>query len=144
MRKPGKTIAGKTYVHRLYEDQVVPADVLAAAKDRASELVEGYTCIRYDKRTGQVSFQFSEDFDSSEEPLLGRTVSVNKDLTVKLTQGGNQIWHHKWMWVDDEYTGFDVEASKQRSKQWEPHVEADEKRRIGYKRYWDQIRSRWE
>ncbi len=30
----------------------------------------------------------------------------------------NYIWHHKWLWVKDDYTGFDIEESYRWSEKW--------------------------
>jgi hypothetical protein len=53
------------------------------------------------------------------------------------TRGGssNMIWHHKWLWVGDDYTGFDVDESFERSKQY---VKMDiDFSRIGNKEFWE-------
>lgn len=30
----------------------------------------------------------------------------------------NNVWHHKWLWVKDDYKGFDVDKAKKWSKLW--------------------------
>ena len=55
-----------------------------------------------------------------------------------------QIWHHKWMWVKDDYSGFDVEKSKMRSELWKDKVTKEERRKIGYLSFWDSICHRWD
>ena len=39
----------------------------------------------------------------------------NNSYTMSKT---NQIWHHKWMWVKNDYKGFDVQESYEWSKLW--------------------------
>jgi hypothetical protein len=144
-RKPGKTVGYKTYVHRDYAHLIVDVEKIRKAEKIAG--ITEYTTIRYDRLTESIAFQYSPDFDTADEPTLAWTVTVKSDGTVSRSEGSvnnPQIWHHKWMWVGDDYTGFDVEASKERSRLWEPLVSKEEKSKIGYKGYWDSIKGRWE
>jgi hypothetical protein len=47
------------------------------------------------------------------------------------------IYHHKWLFVSDDYEEFDVEASKSRSERWMALTDVD-RSRIGRKSYWDE------
>jgi hypothetical protein len=143
-RQPGKQVGSKLYVHAQYVKGAVPDELLLNAVRAAGAKIIGFDCVRYDSRTGSLAFQFSSDFDTAEEPLVDRTVRVSPEGRVQESVGMGQIWHHKWMWVADDYAGFDVEASKRRSQLWKPHVSKEELRKIGYKKYWDSIRHRWE
>jgi hypothetical protein len=51
------------------------------------------------------------------------------------------IWHHKWEFVSDDYTGFDVEQSKERSLQWKSKIgtNKDISNRIGRLSYWRKL-----
>lgn len=142
----GKSIGGHIYVHKDYADRVVPSKDLAQAKKIAGAHAEGHTTVRYTPKTGEVAFQFSPDFDTAHEPTVTKTVTVRGKET-KVWQGSQekpQIWHHKWQWVGDDYKGFDVQASKQRSLSWLPHIQPGESSKIGSKHYWDSIKHRWE
>ena len=46
------------------------------------------------------------------------------------------IYHHKWLFVKDDYDGFDVEESKTRSRAWMALTDID-RTRIGKKSYWE-------
>jgi hypothetical protein len=144
MRKAGKKVGSCVYVHRLYENEAIPYDVLRKAKIHLPT-DEDYECVKYDKKTGNVTFQWSKDFNSADEPTVGMCILVKPDGSIKkiLQKKDPQIWHHKWLWVGDDYTGFDVEESKKRSKTWEPYVNKDEKKRIGTLSFWNKIKSRW-
>ena len=146
MRQAGKKIGNCIYIHRQYRGEIVPPDVWHHALTVLDGEPDGYTGIRYNRKTRELTFQWSPDFDTNPEPTLGRSLSVRPDGTVKKTypQKDPMIWHHKWLWVKDDYSGFDVEESKARSKQWESHVTKNEKRRIGRESFWDSIRKRWE
>ena len=145
-RRPGKRVGDKVYVHRDYATLHMSERHLKWAEAIAEDTIEGYTCVRINKMTGEVAFQFSPDFDLVDEPTVGKTVTVRPDRTMKITSQAQDpfIWHHKWMWVADDYQGFDVQASKERSKLWEEHVTKKEKCKIGRRSYWEKVRKRWE
>lgn len=130
----GKDIAGAVYVHRQYEE--VFGDVVLEAKRHLPKSYE-YQVVKYDARTGNVSFVESKDFDSTDEPTVGEVVIVRKDTTTRHQRRLDDppIYHHKWMFVRDDYRGFDVEASKRRSKQWLSLANVD-RSRIGRLSYW--------
>lgn len=115
----GKVIGGQIYLHKNYADIVIPFDILNSAVDllESSYSQFHYNCIRYDPKSTEVLFQESPDFDTAREPVVGTCVSVI-DNQIRKTRYFNQIWHHKWLWVDNSYTGFDVEESWSWSKEW--------------------------
>ncbi len=145
----GKRMGSAVYVHRDYEGRVVPEDLLAKARAvlqrEHPEMAERYNAVKYDRKKRSVTFQHSPDFDEADEPTVGDSVRVRGN-GAKFTRRREdpQIWHHKWMWVDDDYPGFDVEAAKQRSATWRSHIKPGESSRIGRRSYWDSIRPRWE
>ena len=144
----GKKVGTKIYVHRMYEQYVVPKEILERAKGSVDVCVRlwEYECIRYDTKTKAVSFQECRDFNLVDEPEVGYTMTVTYGGEVKETKPAKDpyIWHHKWRWVLPDYPFFDYEKSKARSALWEPYVTKDERRKIGRKSYWDAIRTRWE
>ena len=79
-----------------------------------------YVAIKYNTKTDEVSFISSPDFDTSDEPIVGDSYKVDNNGNVKLTRRSSDplIWHHKWQWVTDDYHGFDVNKSKERSVYW--------------------------
>jgi hypothetical protein len=147
-RTVGKKIGNCVYVHKQYEDAVIPAKVLKKAKRFLKTIYCGstYDCIKWDRKTNNITFQWSPNFNTANEPVVGQCFLVKADGTSRILPDKKdpQIWHHKWMWVADDYEGFDVEQSKARSKQWEPHVSKEEKSKIGTLSFWLSIRKRWE
>jgi hypothetical protein len=147
MRKIGKTVGSKVYIHKSYAHLVVGKAEILNAEMIAGITSKDYTCIRYDKKNNDIAFQKSPDFNTADEPTVGKTITVKADGDVRISlpkKNNPQIWHHKWMWVGDNFSGFDVEASKARSELWEPHVSKEEKRKIGYRDFWNLIKERWE
>jgi hypothetical protein len=146
-RKIGKVIGGEHYVHRDYESSISDQPGLETAKSHLSpEHRDRYTVVKHNKKEGTFAFIHSPDFDKSDEPISGDSHKVKPDGSVSITKQKKdpQIWHHKWQWVGDDYTGFDVEQSKQRSKDWKPVTDniKQEKdpsvmKKIGTQSYWN-------
>jgi len=70
-------------------------------------------------KEGRVSFIESPDWNISSEPSIGKIKGVKGLFTDKPglykrdTLEDPQIYHHKWMFVKDDYRGFDVENFEQ-------------------------------
>ena len=131
----GKEIAGKVYVHRDYANRL--GEVASKAVERLPDDFE-YAVVKYDIRSGAVSFISSLDFDTADEPTVGDVITVSSDGTTRRRsqRSDPQIYHHKWLFVVDDYAGFDVAASKRRSAAWLALDDVD-KSRIGIKSYWE-------
>jgi hypothetical protein len=130
----GKEIGGAVYVHRLYEAALGPA--VAAAKAHLPDDFD-YTVVKYQARTGAVSFIASPDFDTAPEPAVGESIRVDAAGNVRRRRASAdpEIYHHKWLLVADDYAGFDVAESQARSLQWTALPNLD-RRRIGRQSYW--------
>lgn len=115
----GKEIGGDIYFHKFYAEDIVPENILTTAERVLEEEYPDfkYNCMRYSPKTGAISFQESPDFDTAREPIVGDYVTVFPDGTVK-TGHSNYIWHHKWIWVQNDYPGFDVADSWEWSREW--------------------------
>ena len=78
-----------------------------------------YNCISFDFKTpDKVRFDEAPDFDSAREPIPGKMITVDITNNTCTVSKSNQIWHHKWTWVKNDYKGFDVEKSYNWSKLW--------------------------
>ena len=115
----GKEIGGKIYVHKKYTHRVLSIDTLYDAIQCVPiDFLIKSNCVMYDPKRHIVRFDEAPDFDTAREPHVGDFIEVNI-YSGKTRHGhSNYIWHHKWMWVDDDYDGFDVEESYQWSKKW--------------------------
>lgn len=115
----GKQMGSQVYLHKDYVSDVIPKKVwenaLKVLSDADSDFE--YNCVMYDTKTGNVRFDEAPDFDESREPIVGDTITVKPDGTVK-NGHSNYIWHHKWLWVKNDYQGFDVNQSKAWSNKW--------------------------
>ena len=131
----GKDIGGAVYVHCSYEDRL--GAVVQEAKANLPPDFQ-YHVVKYNYRTGAVSFVQCPNFDDAPEPTVGDIVTVSPEGTVlRRTQPLDpEIYHHKWLFVDDNYTGFDVQESKRRSAVC-LNLTGVDRRRIGRKSYWE-------
>ncbi len=131
----GKEIGGAVYVHRSYE-QVLGSAVEAARRHLPPEFC--YTVVKLNLTTKSVSFVEVADFDSAPEPTIDTIITVRADGSTKRTLPPSDpfIYHHKWLFVKDDYDGFDVEESKARSQ---AHMVLDDidRTRIGRRNYWN-------
>lgn len=96
-----------------------------------------YTIVKYDKKTKNLSFIYSPDWDIANEPSVGDSICFNQNNERKIIKGSNKIYHNKYLFVDSTYKGFDIEEAKKRSQLWNsiPKIEKH-KTRIGNKQYW--------
>lgn len=114
-------MGSQVYVHADYADGVVPAETLAKAKLVLNDELPSfqYNCLMYDTKTGLVRFDQAPDFDTAREPIPGDTVTVNPATSsIVARRYYDAIWHHKWLWVQNDYDGFSVEDSWEWSKKW--------------------------
>lgn len=119
-----KKIGGAIYIHRSNVDELT-LEQLDLVWDRWKKLADtDYPCNSFEVikiKNDTVSFIVCEGWDSLREPIVGNAYNVKADGSVKLTkkrEKNPQIYHHKWMFVSEDYEGFDVEESKEWSKKW--------------------------
>lgn len=131
----GKEIGGAVYVHRKYAD--VLGDRVATATNQIPVNFD-YDVVKLNLRNDSVSFIRCKDFDSADEPTVGEilTVQPSGESKRRLPPVDPEIYHHKWLFVRDDYNGFDVENSRRRSLAWISLDDVDRKR-IGRKKYWE-------
>ena len=86
-----------------------------------------------------MSFIYCPNFDIEHEPAIAAIVVVSADGATqrRTTPADPYIYHHKWLFVDDDYRGFNVEESKVRSQHWIGLGDVD-RSRIGRESYWNE------
>ena len=131
----GKEIAYAVYLHRDYEERF--GEPVEWAKRHLPEHFE-YHVVKLNQRNDAVSFIDCPGFDSEEEPVIRGIVVVNADGSVqrRTMPSDPYIYHHKWLFVADDYARFDVQQSKERSRAWISLPGVD-RSRIGKKSYWE-------
>lgn len=129
----GKLIGGFLYLHKQYVKDVIPKKVYKNAIEKTKGFY--FNVVKWNVKDNTISLFNSPDFDSADEPVAGEYMTISPDGKVK--KGFTKsIWHHKWLWVKDNYKGFDVEKSFQRSQKWLsiPDIEFS---KIGNKDFWN-------
>lgn len=135
-----KIVSGVVYTHKTNTKDLTSEQVslvkLAAQKLDPSSL-EKIEVLKIDKKQKRVSFIESSDWNTASEPAVGTAYMVDlvKDQ-VKTIKPRGQIYHHKWMFVGDDYMGFDINESKKWSEKWMSVIPKELKTRIGYKKFW--------
>ncbi|QFT40080.1 MULTISPECIES: hypothetical protein [unclassified Vibrio] len=129
----GKRISSNIWVHRTYASEHLTTHEL-----NALELVDfQYDVVRLDLTTRDIALIRCEDFDGQHEPVIVETLNLSSGK--RTTSNTNPlIYHHKWLFVTDEYAGFDVAAAKARSERWQLHSPRTRNftSRIGRLNYW--------
>jgi hypothetical protein len=127
----GKSIGGAVYIHRDYAPSWIWDLLPDPENDRHRVTIIKIT-------SANISFLDVPDFDISHEPQLLSRVTVNRDTGVASYAAyiNGPIYHHKWLMVSDDYAGFDVAASVDRSRTWLA-LDGVDMTRIGNKVYWE-------
>lgn len=91
----------------------------------------------------EMSFIKCENFNKEEEPTINLVLKIkfeNNEYTKKIINKPNDplIYHHKWMFVKDDYEGFNVLESKERSLLWKTKlgINREVSNKIGRKSFW--------
>lgn len=120
----GKVIGGKVYMHIKYIETLPLPEQARIALD-ASGLRDA-RAVSYDPKSETYMFSVAPDFDKVSEPKPGKAIKVVMDGDnvdkVFPAKTINQVWHHKWMWVDDNYNGFNVKDAYDWSKTWSSKI----------------------
>lgn len=143
-----KKIYGSIYVHKsnvksldeFYQEQINNAIWFLSSQGYP---IDTYEVIKINTKKISITFIESEDWDIAREPVVGQAYRVdeNGDVRIIKQKSNPQIYHHKWMFVGEDYKGFDLEESKRWSEQWQkilPNTK-EIKSRIGYKKYWEEF-----
>lgn len=96
-----------------------------------------YAIIKYNKQTDTVSLIKCGTWDTLNEPVVGDSYCYDKNLNLKIIKGGSKVYHNKWQFVADNYTGFDINKAKLRTQEWNkiPDIKSL-KSKIGNKDFW--------
>ena len=102
-----------------------------------------YHVIKFDTDTENVTFIECEEFDEKHEPMVGRQYLTKKNGEKKIMPSKGQVYHKKYAFVNENYTGFDIEADKKRAEKYDELMKKHEDKRIkskiGYKKKWLEV-----
>ena len=109
----GKCIGGCVYVHRQYMEEVIPKEII----DNLQWTNFEFNTVVYNLKDKSMRLDQASRFNVDREPCAEFYVKIFRDGFV--SEGTtSSIWHHKWLWVKDDYEGFDVKESYAWSKKW--------------------------
>lgn len=145
-----KTVVYAGYAHKSNVDELIAkkvpakdADVFRLFIKLVQESGITFDIIKYDR--GNVTLITSPDWDTSNEPIVGTCMRwkagewFNADgglnMEYRKTDNFRQIYHNKWQFVADNYTGFDLDEAKKRTEEWNS-IPGIDKKRIGNKDFW--------
>lgn len=135
----GKRMGNCVYVHWTAID-VLPKEIQLRIMCVVIpfEVPFDWTVIKYDESNGNISLIESLDWDIADEPTVGQILILKNDGSRKLIKPSKDPWiyHHKWLFVADDYRGFNVKKSVERSLQW-MSIQGIDYNRIGKKSYWE-------
>ena len=82
-----------------------------------------FNIIKYNSKDDTVSFIFSPDFDEVYHPTIVQSAKMDlnnngKPLKIYRYKSNLKIYHHRWLFVQDDYKGFDVKKDKKWSALW--------------------------
>lgn len=119
----GKTMGENLWLHKNYSDLFISKDKLKFFTSLLPFDFD-FDVIRFNLKKNEICFIKCIGFDELDEPILDSSYKITEEndnfiLSNEVVHGENPlIFHHKWMFVLDDYQGFDVEKSKLRSILW--------------------------
>ncbi len=119
----GKRIGDQVWVHKDYALSVMPKIEFDKASATLPDKFK-FEIIRL-SNNGDIGFISSPDFNKSSEPIVSCSFKVirgeNGEYSVsRMTkeQKNPLIYHHKWLFVKDDFEGFSCNEAKLRSYEW--------------------------
>lgn len=129
----GKLVGSHLYLHINYlwdiPEDVFPRKMVEQAVGRyqpTGSNAKGkdkpfFQCARLCLKSREIRLDEAAGFDTEREPEVGLWVRIGADG--KISAGhSTAIWHHKWLWVKPDYTGFDIQESIRWSGQYIPLI----------------------
>jgi hypothetical protein len=141
----GKQIGHHVWLHKHY---IKFLNKYVSALPPVELNISTYDVVKFDLKTHDISFIQCDDFNCESEPSILMIISY-KYLNGKYifhskkcyrNRENKQIYHHKWLFVLDDFFGFNVEESKKRSIHWKGILGNNKtvSSKIGYSKFWKQ------
>ena len=103
-------------------------------------LLIDFDIVKFDNKTRNVSLIQCSTWDILNEPIVEDSYCFHPDFSYKIIKGGTKVYHHRWMFVSENYKGFDLEKSKQRTWMlWDIPEFQENKNRVGSLQYWEEF-----
>jgi len=141
-RPVGKYISNRVYFHWSYYREFPKVKKIIEERWLTGNfLMHRYNVIKFDLSTEEVCLVACPGFNQEAEPEIWGVWNLTTGKFIKYISDNRPIYHHKWMMVKDNYSGFDVKASKKRSLKWKKKIPKDRSisSRIGRKKFWTKL-----
>lgn len=140
----GKKMGSQLWFHKDYANEIIGEKEFNEFKKEFKNLFD-YEVIRWDSKKNEIAFIESVDFLTSNEPLVGRVQRIQKEensfIMGKLMNQPKDplIYHHKWLFVKDDFKKFNITESKNRSLEWKNVAGVDRtlSNKIGRLSFWN-------
>lgn len=140
----GKSVGNDIYFHKHYLECF---DFANEITDKLSLIPSNFffNIIRYNLKIRDISFIFSPNFLDSYFPIVSNSIKVKADnlipeikIKIRTFKNNPPIYHHRWLFVKDDFGGFNVETDFKWSKLWvkTPNLIPN---RYGFLRHWVDI-----
>ena len=105
----------------------------------------GSYIIKVNRKQNTISYITCPTWNVVYEPIVEKSYLFNcNNQTFRVIEDGKRVYHHKWMFVTDDYLGFDIQDCKNRSEVLNNIPEFKEKKSlIGNKDYWSAFMIRY-
>lgn len=141
-----KKVMKDWYVHNSNEKELldeISRTFSKLEKERVHRVIHDYSSflecnsyvIKYNSKDNSISLIETPNWDIANEPDVGNGIKISLDMNVKILKAKGQIYHSKENFVNSDYTGFDINKAKQRTKLWNTIPNLN-KNKIGWKSYW--------
>lgn len=114
----GKRIGGRLYVHKRYAEMALPLEAYKVLLHVQSHATFPYECLVWNAADRTLRFDTALGFNEQSEPCPGRWYRWGLDCNQQRTGISTAVWHHKWLWVLDDYPFFDVAKARAWSARW--------------------------
>lgn len=103
-----------------------------------------FEVVKYDSKSKKLSLIQSPNWNTANEPTVGDSLVINIDTlktSIAKMKIHEQIYHQKELFVNENYTGFDVQKAKARTQLWKSKIQnlSQHKTKMGYRWYWDEL-----
>lgn len=140
----GKKMGNQIWFHKQYLTEMITEE-LALLFIPYIPNDFNYEIVRWDSKKEELALIECIDFNESKEPTVGRINRIIKtengfeNIKEQKQPKDPLIYHHKWMFVKENYKGFSVEDSKKRSISWKNKLGIDRSvsSKIGRLSFWN-------
>lgn len=134
-----KKMINALYVHKSAVNQLGEYDYLVESARVKLPNDFCWDVVKVNLKDGSVSFIRSSDWNVVDEPEVGDSIKVHTNGNITFIKARGQIYHHKHEFVNDDYTGFDIQKSTERSVLIQERVPKELKNKIGYRKFWEEV-----